>query len=226
MEGLERLSTTDKGRMWEEFCKRYLLAEGFEQVWLLSELPSEIRESLDLGVKDMGIDIVVLHEGRYQAVQCKYRKRQSQVKRSITVPGALVSGKINGIGCPKKVVLYSNRVGWKEISTFYALCARTDKTANWSKLVIMTTANSVGRQGKKDAKDKTYAWRGFEVTERKVWLVMAGSVGHRVGDESVSSVSASSVSSSVSSVSASSVSSIKPSLTPAELRAKRMAFYS
>jgi hypothetical protein len=206
IEGLERQTPTEKGRMWEDFCQRYLRAEGYEDVWMLREVPSAVREKLGLGTQDVGIDIVVHHKGRYQAVQCKYRKRQVQDRKTISVPGALTSGTINGLGVPRSVKIQLNRVGWKELSTFYALCART--AGPWERMVVMTTAKSVGRKGNKTAQDKTYAYRGFETTERKIWLSMAGSEGHQVGTGSVSSGS-----------------TTTGRLTSEELRAKRLEFY-
>lgn len=201
---LERETTTDKGRLWEEFCQRYLQAEGYEQVWLLTEFPEAELLKLGLRRQDMGIDIIVKHQGRYRAVQCKYRKRQSRDRKRIEVRGApTTSNGIHGLGGTRTVTIPLNRVGWKELATFYALCARTQPTAQWEKLVVMTTANSVRRQGDKTAQDQTYAYRGFEVTDRTIWLKMAGSTGNVLN-----------------------VVTTVTTLTPQELREVRARFYT
>lgn len=76
---LEYLSSKEKGDAFEAFVKLYLTydpiyATELRHVWLLKEVPSKIREYLNLPVRDMGIDIIVeTYEGKYWAVQCKYR---------------------------------------------------------------------------------------------------------------------------------------------------------
>lgn len=200
IDGLERETTTDKGHIWEEFCQRYLQAKGYETVWLLKDVPVAIKEKLNLGGRDMGIDLIISHQGFYSAVQCKYRKRHVQSRCRITISGKTTKG-INGLGIPKEVTIYRNKVGWKELSTFFALCATTGP---WARRIVMTTADGVAFQGKKTPIDRTYAYRGFETEDRSVWLKMAGSSGNRLGEAVVS-----------------------PSrLTADELRARRLSFYS
>lgn len=87
-----------RGDIFEEFCCLYLKHVcGYENVWLLKEVPEDILTSLSMKRKDMGIDLVVSDKGAFYAVQCKYKKP-----------------------CDK-----ASSVTWKALSTFYALCMRT-----------------------------------------------------------------------------------------------------
>ena len=87
-----------RGDIFEEFCRLYLLkVMEYTDVWLLPDLPAEIRAELQLPKRDMGIDIICRRDGAYSAVQCKYKK---------------VSSKAVG-------------VSWRELATFQGLCAKT-----------------------------------------------------------------------------------------------------
>lgn len=76
---LEGLSSQDKGDSFEMLVKLYLAHDPIytaelKNVWLLKEVPSKIREYINLPLRDMGIDIIAeTHEGKFWAVQCKYR---------------------------------------------------------------------------------------------------------------------------------------------------------
>jgi predicted helicase len=86
-----------RGDIFEEFCALYLKEVLAYEVWLLNDLSTEIRELLNLPKQDMGIDIICRRNGKYTAVQCKYKKQ---------------CGRTQG-------------VTWKQLSTFQALCAKT-----------------------------------------------------------------------------------------------------
>ena len=87
-----------RGDIFEEFCSLYLKkVKGYEQVWLLEDVPEDILISLGLKRKDMGIDIVVRNQDEFYAVQCKYK-----------TPTARKSS-----------------ISWSALSTFYAMCLRT-----------------------------------------------------------------------------------------------------
>jgi hypothetical protein len=93
-----RQNTKARGDIFEEFCATYLKHVcGYENVWLLSEVPEPILTQLSMKRKDMGIDLVVEDRGSFYAVQCKYKK---------------FTGK-------------PTCVSWQALSTFYALCMRT-----------------------------------------------------------------------------------------------------
>jgi hypothetical protein len=95
MRGRENKKT--RGDIFEDFCALYLRAALGYEVWLLNELPDDIRETLKLPKQDMGIDIICRRGGRFTAVQCKYKK---------------MCGKSQGLT-------------WKQLATFQALCAKT-----------------------------------------------------------------------------------------------------
>lgn len=175
MKELKEHSTTEKGLLFEAFCLLYLRTLGYT-VYHIKDLPKELGERLGLRGPDAGIDLVAYEEERkiYIAVQCKYRfVPRGGAKRSKYRPYGKVS------------------IGWKELSTFYALVARTGSstTRGWDKRLVMTTADYVSRKGKKDDLDWTIAKQTFVGLERSVWLQMAGSVGHKLNESVTSKVS-------------------------------------
>ncbi len=160
-------TTKQKGLVFEIFCKMYLLARGYDDVWLLSEIPKEVREYLNMVSFDIGIDLVArmripsknqvifddeadsLDKYFYFPIQAKYRK-PTKNKLNQTV----------------------HRVGWKEVSTFLALVGRTGPPKGWLQHIIMTNADNVCWRGKKTKKDKTYAKKTFEKCSNMFWLDM------------------------------------------------------
>jgi predicted helicase len=93
-----RQNTKARGDIFEEFCSIYLKNVcGYENVWLLADVPEATLNKLSMKRKDMGIDLVVEDKGSFYAVQCKYKK---------------FTGK-------------PTCVSWQALSTFYALCMRT-----------------------------------------------------------------------------------------------------
>lgn len=141
----EKRTTKAKGDIFENFCVLYLkYILEFDQVWLLKDIPTEIREMLSLGTKDFGIDLVVKKNNKYSAVQCKFKTP----RKDGTVPGV-------------DFIRY-NKVNWSEISTFYAL---TGRSGPWHKCIVMTTARSVAKppgvsKDKDDKDDKSFKdWR-------------------------------------------------------------------
>lgn len=128
-----------KGLAWEKFCCFYLSqVMKFEQVWLWSDIPEQIRTGLKLGSRvDNGIDIVAwgsqVHG--YVAVQCKYRKKIIQT------------------------------VTWTTLSTFIGLCAQTGP---WQKQIVMTNCKGVSRKTgiPRTVKDQTIAYGTFKNLSR------------------------------------------------------------
>lgn len=152
----EKRTTKVKGDIFENFCVLYLkYILEFDQVWLLKDVPLEVRELLTLGTKDFGIDLVVKKNNKYSAVQCKFKTP----RKDGTVPGA-------------EFIRY-NKVNWSEISTFYAL---TGRSGPWYKCIVMTTAKSVAKppgvskDSGSDALDKVFSkdWRICIGTFQKV----------------------------------------------------------
>ncbi|MDY0192846.1 MAG: DEAD/DEAH box helicase family protein [Aliarcobacter butzleri] len=71
--------TKNKGDLFESITKYYLLIEPiyktkFKNVWLLREVPNDVKKYLNLPDKDEGIDLIAqTKEDEYWAIQCKYR---------------------------------------------------------------------------------------------------------------------------------------------------------
>jgi superfamily II DNA or RNA helicase len=71
------------GKLFEEFCKYYYLTEPtvkheYKHVWLFSEIPHTVKEKLNLGKIDHGIDLVLEgHDGTFSVIQCKFRNNQN-----------------------------------------------------------------------------------------------------------------------------------------------------
>jgi len=157
---MRKKTTKQKGLIFEVFCKMYLRSRGYG-VWMLSEVPEEV---LKLGLKrfDMGIDLIATVKNKktgedlYIPVQCKYRKEtRDQFGRKV------------------------HKVGWKEISTFISLCARTGP---WIKNMIMTNADNVRWGGKKSKRDYVFAKKSFSKRTNLEWLEMIDeSVGNKLG---------------------------------------------
>jgi len=156
---LRKKNTKNKGLIFEVFCKMYLLARGYYNVWILSEVPQEVLKYLNLERRDMGIDLIAtikianlkdsIENYFYIPVQAKYRKiSKDQFNRKV------------------------HRVGWKDISTFLALCTRTGGPKGWLKHMIITNADNVSWKGKKSKKDFTYAKKTFEKCSNIFWLKM------------------------------------------------------
>ena len=98
MRARQSFGTKGRGDIFEEFCAIYLKNVcGYENVWLLADVPDATLAQLSMKRKDMGIDLVVQDKGSFYAVQCKYKK---------------FTGK-------------PTCVSWQALSTFYALCMRT-----------------------------------------------------------------------------------------------------
>lgn len=146
MADFRRRTTKHKGDVFEEFCVLYIQSlEKYDNVWLLKDVPNDVLEKLNLKRRDMGIDIICEKNGKYTAVQAKYKK-------------------------PTKNGLY-NRLSWKACSTFYALVSRTGP---WEKYWIITTAKSINRIGKKTYRDKSTCLKSLENIPRNLWWKMSG----------------------------------------------------
>jgi superfamily II DNA or RNA helicase len=79
-QSLSGLSEKQKGDLFEELVKAYLLldpeyATKLRHVWLHREVPASIRDQLKLPSADQGIDLIAqTKEGEFWAIQCKYRE--------------------------------------------------------------------------------------------------------------------------------------------------------
>jgi hypothetical protein len=141
-----RENTKVKGDIFELFCVKFL-KQTYQNVWLLRDTPPEILVSLNIAGRDMGIDLVVQEmSGLFTAVQCKY-KRNTTVKRNV--------------------------LGWKQLSTFYALCLRSGP---WNKYIILTNCEYTRHQGKRTPKDKSICLKSLQNISRDTWLKMCDQV--------------------------------------------------
>jgi predicted helicase len=123
-----------RGDIFEEFCILYLQHVcGYEKVWLLADVPEEILVKLSMKRRDMGIDIVVEHEGNYMAVQCKYKKHTER----------------------------KNSVSWTALSTFYALCLRTGPWHKYIVMTTADFARHEGKRTEKDVSICLGTFRGI-----------------------------------------------------------------
>ena len=97
---LEAKSALEKGTAFEELTKHYLeyhpvYRTKLKTVWLQKEIPTTVRESLNLPSSDQGIDLVAeTYEGTYWAIQCKYLQDENQTlsHRSISTFVSLSTG--------------------------------------------------------------------------------------------------------------------------------------
>jgi hypothetical protein len=150
----QRKNTKIKGDIFEEFSVLYLKhVKKYNNVWLLKELPDDVLMMLNMKRRDMGIDLIVEHNGDFYAVQCKYKK-----------------------ACTFK----KNVLSWKQLSTFYALCMRTGP---FNKYIIMTNCDYTRHQGDKTEKDLSICLKSFQNITKDQWLLMCDKVGAKISDD-------------------------------------------
>lgn len=81
---IDNLSSKEKGDSFELLTKYYLqvapkYASQLRNIWLLKEVPEEIRVHLNLPDEDKGIDLVMeTKEGNFWSIQCKYREDETK----------------------------------------------------------------------------------------------------------------------------------------------------
>jgi hypothetical protein len=141
-----------RGDVFEDFSVLYLKhVRGYDQVWRLEDVPNHVLGGLGLKRPDMGIDIIAEKNGKYSAVQCKYKKHTT--------------------------IKPVNILSWKALSTFYALCLRSGP---WEKYIVMTNCDYVRHAGKKTPKDLSICLKTFQNTTKEEWTRMCNLEGHTV----------------------------------------------
>jgi predicted helicase len=146
-----------RGDIFEEFCVLYLKhVKKYDSVWRLPDVPDDTLTKLGLKRQDMGIDILAEKDGKYTAIQCKYKKHNTMK--------------------PKNVL------GWKTLSTFYALCLRTGP---WEKYIVMTNCDYVRHQGKKTPKDLSICLKTLQNITKEQWTLMCEIQGNTLTQVSV-----------------------------------------
>jgi len=150
-----------KEDIFEYFCQLYMeKCYKLKNVWLLKDVPEEVREILSLENRDYGIDLIgVDYNDRYYAIQSKYIKRKSNKKISVT---------------------------WKQLSTFYELCL---KTGPFYKHIVFTTADYVRRFFKKDSKDETIGYNKLKKINNFDWINMSGETKMKSAESSTNKFS-------------------------------------
>ena len=133
-----------RGDIFEDFTVLFLKhARNFNNVWRLGDVPDDVLDKLGLKkYQDMGIDIVAEKDGKYYAVQCKYKKHTSMKKNILT---------------------------WKQLSTFYALCLRTGP---WEKYIVVTNCEYTRHAGKKTVKDVSICLKTLQNITKEQWTRM------------------------------------------------------
>lgn len=143
-----------RGDIFEEFCVLYLKhVKQIKNVWRLSDTPLNVLESLGLGTKDMGIDLIGEMDGKYYAIQCKYKKHTT---------------------------IRKNVLSWKSLSTFYALCLRTGP---WEKYIVMTNCEYARHVGKKGPKDLSICLKRLKSITKEQWTLMCELEGESVSTQ-------------------------------------------
>lgn len=150
---LQEMRTRDnkkvRGDIFEDFCVLYLKeVKGYQDVWLLEDVPEDLLTQLSLKRRDMGIDLIVRHNGEWFAVQCKYKTPSPGKKSYIT---------------------------WSALSTFYAMCLRTGP---WAKYIVMTNCDYTRHQGPKGPKDLSICLGTFRATSSDQWIKMCNIQGN------------------------------------------------
>ena len=142
---LKQKNTKLKGDIFEEFCYRYMkICYGLKEIWYFKNIPEDVRNKLNLGKNDMGIDFVGIDfENKFYAIQAKYRKRKKNKKIGVT---------------------------WKQLSTFYALAL---KTGPYVKHIVFTNADYVRHVGKKTKKDQTINYNKLKKISHFDWMKLA-----------------------------------------------------
>ena len=160
-----------KGDIFEIICVNMIRNNSFKDikcknVWLFKELPDKIADFLGFKHKmDKGIDIIVeTVDGFWLAVQCKYRSKP-------------------------KTIYKKWKVTWDELSTFYSLCERTGpQNSKWYKHVVITTAEFVGREGRKNEKDLSICVGTFMGLPKEEWFKLIGDTGNKLDNTSLMNV--------------------------------------
>lgn len=92
----ESMSSKEKGDLFEHFVYHLFkldsrLNNKLQNIWLYSDVPTDVIAELDLPDRDLGIDLIALIDNEYCAIQCKFRQNTNMT------------------------------VSWKELSTFFGL---------------------------------------------------------------------------------------------------------
>ena len=66
--------TKFKGHLFEVFCKKYFMSmHKVDNIWSIKDCPIEILNSLSLGKRDYGIDLIMQQGSNFFQIQCKFK---------------------------------------------------------------------------------------------------------------------------------------------------------
>lgn len=160
--------TKTKGDLFETLCVQYLKhIYKCDTVWLWKDIPEAIRMARNLPNQDLGIDCIGIKQNEIYAIQCKYRIKPRRAAIGITTSSG------------RDVTVRLDKLGWRDLSTFYALAERTGP---WNKLIVMTTAEGIRRAGGRSNNDISIClgtWRGLSVGQ---WYELLEIKGNTLGD--------------------------------------------
>jgi hypothetical protein len=143
-----------KGDIFECFCLLYMKYvykycdnAKYQNVWLLKNLPDEIKERLNLTNHDVGIDLIAQDSNdKFYAIQAKYRKKN-------------------------RYKMYAG-LSWKVLSTFYGLVL---KTGPYKKHIVITNGHYARHIGIKTKKDESICLKTLQKIKYIKWLEMTES---------------------------------------------------
>lgn len=171
----KRESKKAKGDLWESFCKQWLLtlpSQPYANVWLLSEVPSEVLSLLGLKRVDSGIDLIaqIRNVAHSPTQKCGYDPRSAFVPIQCKFRGKTKTGK-------------DRPLQWEMVNSYVALCSLTGP---WRTGLIMTNTTGFGRRSVPVAnRFRTMGKRTFMRTGHLQWCRMAGLTNeYRLGEPS------------------------------------------
>src|SRR5437868_8314372 len=136
----KRRSTTAVGKNFEQFGALVLpKLYPLQQIWLWADVPESIRLKMGWTSADVGADAVIQElDGTLSLVQFKYRTRRA----AFHLETRCFLGPQKQAPAPKR--RNPNALTWKQLSTFYALAARSPGV---KKLIVFTNCDFVRRKG-------------------------------------------------------------------------------
>ncbi len=78
-----------KGDIFEYISKYYYMQKNLE-VYLFNEIPISIKEQLNLGDTDKGIDLIYKFQGKWIGVQCKWRSNTNECINKDLIAGFII----------------------------------------------------------------------------------------------------------------------------------------
>lgn len=129
------------GDAWEDFCCLYLQKIKGWTAKRLNEWDASFLRQFHLKQRDVGIDLIAIDEHG------------------------------NHIAVQCKYRKNFQKLSWRDVSTFDALCMRTGP---WTQRIVMTTSKSLHREGKVQVEDVFWGKSHFESLERHDWCKLAG----------------------------------------------------